>query len=151
MTQMFSEDQIAEFQEAFSLFDRDADGYITADEVGVAIRAVGGVITEAELTQLVLEITDNNKGRVDFPEFLILMSRNSKSVDDNSDNDVMLEALTMLDKTSSGVIRADLLLQVLASMGEVMTSEEAQELIKETDKEGTGMIDYKEFLKMLTL
>lgn len=36
-----SEDQVAEFKEAFMLFDKDEDGMITMSELGVVMRSLG--------------------------------------------------------------------------------------------------------------
>ena len=80
---------------------------------------------------------------MDFPDFLTLMARTVGSKDCLEEDDVMLEALTLLDKDKTGFISTDLLRQVLTSMGEQLTPEEVDELIKEADKDGTGSIDYK--------
>ncbi|XP_076442130.1 uncharacterized protein LOC143281080 [Babylonia areolata] len=148
----FSEEQIAEFQEAFSLFDKDADGYVTNEEVGVAIRALGGTLAESELQQLVQDVGKENNGLVDFPEFLTLMARTvgTKVADSDEDSDVMLETLTLLDRDKTGFISTDLLRHVLTTLGEQLTSEEVEELLKEADKEETGKVDYREFVKMIT-
>ena len=42
MAEQLTEDQIAEFKEAFSLFDKDGDGTITTKELGTVMRC-GGV------------------------------------------------------------------------------------------------------------
>jgi hypothetical protein len=41
MVDHLSEDQIAEFKEAFSLFDKDGDGNITTKELGTVMRSLG--------------------------------------------------------------------------------------------------------------
>ena len=38
MAEQLTEDQIAEFKEAFSLFDKDGDGTITTKELGTVMR-----------------------------------------------------------------------------------------------------------------
>ena len=40
MTEQLTEDQISEFKEAFSLFDKDGDGTITTKELGTVMRLV---------------------------------------------------------------------------------------------------------------
>ncbi len=48
-----SQEQITEFKEAFSLFDKDGDGSITTKELGVVMRSLGQNPTEAELQDMV--------------------------------------------------------------------------------------------------
>ena len=49
MADQLTEEQIAEFKEAFSLFDKDGDGCITTKELGTVMRSLGQNPTEAEL------------------------------------------------------------------------------------------------------
>ena len=46
MADQLTEEEIAEFREAFSLFDKDCDGAITIFELGNAMRALGQNPTE---------------------------------------------------------------------------------------------------------
>jgi calmodulin len=48
-----SDEQVAEFKEAFMLFDKDLDGRITATELGIVMRSLGQRPTEAELKNMV--------------------------------------------------------------------------------------------------
>lgn len=48
--------QIAEFKEAFSLFDKDGDGTITTKELGTVMRSLGQNPTEAELQDMINEV-----------------------------------------------------------------------------------------------
>lgn len=41
MADQLSEEQIAEFKEAFSVFDKDGDGTITTKELGTVMRSLG--------------------------------------------------------------------------------------------------------------
>lgn len=51
-----TEEQIAEFKEAFSLFDKDGDGTITTKELGTVMRSLGQNPTEAELQDMINEV-----------------------------------------------------------------------------------------------
>ena len=43
MAEQLTEEQIQEFKEAFSLFDKDNDGTITTKELGTVMRSLGQV------------------------------------------------------------------------------------------------------------
>jgi calmodulin len=59
-----SPEQIAEFKEAFSLFDKDGDGTITTKELGTVMRSLGQNPTEAELQDMIQEVDANGNGQV---------------------------------------------------------------------------------------
>merc|ERR1719231_1781891 len=56
MADQLTEEQIAEFKEAFSLFDKDGDGTITTKELGTVMRSLGQNPTEAELADMINEV-----------------------------------------------------------------------------------------------
>ena len=60
-----TEEQIAEFKEAFSLFDRDGDGSITTSQLGTVMRSLGQNPTGPELSDMVNELdADGNDLRL---------------------------------------------------------------------------------------
>uniref|UniRef100_A0A9J7ZEF1 Calmodulin 2b, (phosphorylase kinase, delta) n=1 Tax=Cyprinus carpio carpio TaxID=630221 RepID=A0A9J7ZEF1_CYPCA len=58
MADQLTEEQIAEFKEAFSLFDKDGDGTITTKELGTVMRSLGQNPTEAELQDMINEVDE---------------------------------------------------------------------------------------------
>jgi len=56
-----SEEQIQEFKEAFSLFDRDGDGNITVTELGTVMKSLGQNPTENELRDMIGEVDSNGE------------------------------------------------------------------------------------------
>ena len=75
MADTLTDEQIAEFKEAFALFDKDGDGTITTKELGTVMRSLGQNPTEAELQDMVNEVDADGNGTIDFPEFLTMMAR----------------------------------------------------------------------------
>ena len=51
-----SDEQTAQFKQAFSLFDKDNDGSITADELGTVMRSLGQDPTEEEIQDMIDEV-----------------------------------------------------------------------------------------------
>jgi len=142
-----TEEAIKEFREAFSLFDKDNDGTITTEELGVVMRSMGLNPSEAELKQMICEVDADENGSIDFAEFVTLMAR--KMSNTNRDSEIM-EAFKVFDRDGNGKISADELKSIMSSLGEKLSDEEIQQMIKEADTNGDGEIDYDEFVKMLS-
>jgi len=141
-----TEEQIAEYKEAFSLFDKSGDGTITTKDLGTVIRALGKNPTEAELQDIINEVDPNGDGTVDFPAFLTIMARKMKDTDTEED---IVEAFRVFDKDGAGTISAAELRHVMTNLGEKLTDEEVDEMIREADVHGDGVIDYRAFTKII--
>merc|ERR1711976_83056 len=141
-----TEEQIAEFKEAFSLFDKDGDGTITTKELGTVMRSLGQNPTEAELQDMINEVDADGNGDIDFPEFLTMMARKMKETDSE---DEIKEAFKVFDKDGNGFISGAELRHVMTNLGEKLTDEEVDEMIREADIDGDGQVNYEEFVKMM--
>ena len=62
-----TEEQIAEFKEAFTLFDKDGDDTITTKELGTVMQSLGQNPTEAELQDMINVVDADGNGTIDFP------------------------------------------------------------------------------------
>ena len=141
-----TEEQINEFKEAFSLFDKDGDGCITSKELGTVMRSLGQNPTEAELKDIINEVDADGNGTIDFSEFLSMMAKKMKDTDNE---DEIREAFRVFDKDGNGFISAAELRHVMTNLGEKLTDEEVDEMIHEADVDGDGQINYQEFVKMM--
>ena len=71
---MKERDTEEEVIEAFKVFDADASGYITADELRRILMDIGEDVSEEEMNQLILEADLDGNGRIDYDEFNKLVS-----------------------------------------------------------------------------
>uniref|UniRef100_A0A8C4T403 EF-hand domain-containing protein n=2 Tax=Erpetoichthys calabaricus TaxID=27687 RepID=A0A8C4T403_ERPCA len=147
MADQLPPEQIAEFREAFALFDKDGDGTITSKELGTVMRALGQNPSEAELQDMINEVDADSNGIVDFTEFLTLMVKRIKELDSEEE---IREAFKVFDKDGDGSISAEELHLVMKNLGEDLTDEEIYEMIREADMDGDGQINYEEFVQMMT-
>ncbi|KAG5312672.1 CALM protein, partial [Acromyrmex insinuator] len=143
-----TEEQIAEFKEAFSLFDKDGDGTITTKELGTVMRSLGQNPTEAELQDMINEVDADGNGTIDFPEFLTMMARKMKDTDSEEE---IREAFRVFDKDGNGFISAAELRHVMTNLGEKLTDEEVDEMIREADIDGDGQVNYEGCIALLDL
>ncbi|KAF5390956.1 hypothetical protein D9757_003963 [Collybiopsis confluens] len=134
-----------EFKEAFSLFDKDGDGTITTKELGTVMRSLGQNPTEAELQDMINEVDADGNGTIDFPEFLTMMARKMRDTDSEEE---IKEAFKVFDKDGNGFISSAELRHVMTNLGEKLSDNEVDEMIREADVDGDGQINYEEFVKV---
>jgi calmodulin len=146
MTEHLTEDKIAEFKEAFEIFDKDRDGFITIKELGEIMKNLGQTPTDAELQDMINEVDIDGNGNIDFKEFLGLMARKMRDTDTEEE---LIEAFKVFDRDSNGLISSQELKHVMTSLGEKITDEEVEEMIREADIDGDGYINYEEFVRMI--
>ncbi|XP_076057129.1 neo-calmodulin-like [Oratosquilla oratoria] len=142
-----TEDLVAEFKEAFMLFDKDEDGMITTAELGVVMRSLGQRPSETELRNLVSEVDTSGDGTIEFNEFLQMMSKKLKDVDNE---DELKEAFKVFDKKNSGFLSSSELRHVMTSLGEKLSEEEVEDMLKEAAPNGEGKVNYEEFVNLIT-
>jgi len=138
-----NEDQIAEFQEAFLLYDQRGDGKIPVSQIGDVMRALGQNPTESEVKKLVNEHRADD--RVTFEVFLpIMQAICGRSSSDTSDD--FIEGLRHFDKDGNGLITSAELRHLLTTLGEKLSDEEAEQLLA-GHEDNQGNINYENFVK----
>ena len=146
MSASLSQDQLAQFQYCFKLFDSDKDGVINKADIKSSLTALGYNPTDVELKEMVSILDTNKNGEIDFEEFLGMVSKKMKI---GASDEEIKDTLRVFDKDCNGFISAAELRQALTNLGQKLTEEEVDEMIKEVDFDGDGQIDYAEFLSMM--
>uniref|UniRef100_A0A670IDG2 Calglandulin n=1 Tax=Podarcis muralis TaxID=64176 RepID=A0A670IDG2_PODMU len=140
----FSADQIADFKEAFLLFDRTGESKITLSQVGDVIRALGQNPTNAEVKKIMGNPSNEemNAKKIGFEEFLPMMQAAANNKEQGGFED-FVEGLRVFDKEGNGTVMGAELRHVLATLGEKMKEEEVEELMK-GQEDSNGCINYEE-------
>jgi len=146
MAENLSEEKIAEFRAAFELFDRDRDGTITTKELGTVMKNLGQNPSETELEEMIKQVDLDGNGTIDFKEFLGLMVRKMKDTDTEEE---LLEAFKVFDRDGNGFITSHELRHVMSNLGQSLSPEEIEEMVREADVDGDGQINFDEFVKMM--
>ncbi|XP_041432994.1 calcium-binding protein 5 isoform X2 [Xenopus laevis] len=145
-------DEIEELRDAFVEFDKDKDGFITCKDLGNLMRIMGYMPTEMELIELSQQINMNLGGRVDFQDFVDLMT--PKLLEETAGMIGMKEmrdAFKEFDANGDGEITLDELQHAMQRLlGENLTSNEIADVVREADLNGDGTVDFEEFVRMMS-
>ncbi|KAG8854706.1 hypothetical protein FRB96_007391 [Tulasnella sp. 330] len=115
----------AEYKEAFALFDKKGTGKVQREVLGDLLRALGQNPTQAE----VAEIVATAPREVDYNTFLSILNR-PDGFKPSGSADEFVRGFQVFDKEGNGFIGAGELRYVLTQLGEKMTDEEVDELMK---------------------
>merc|ERR1712008_353311 len=76
---------------------------------------------------MINEVDADGNGTIDFPEFCTLMARKMKDTDSEEE---LKEAFRVFDKDGNGFISAAELRHIMTNLGEKLTDEEVDEMIR---------------------
>ena len=139
------EDKIAEYKEAFDMFDKDGSGTIDVGEIVKIMKNFGYPIKKSEAQRMISEIDDNGDGELDFEEFVTLMEKQTNYVD-QTEEELVLTAFKSFDKDHDGKITNHEFKYLLTQMGDKFTDEELNLLFQESDLDINGTLDYQDFI-----
>ena len=69
------------FKECFTFFDKEATGMMPTQDVGLALRACGALISDREVKTLVNKYDSSHKGKIVFEDFLQMMLETNDKLD----------------------------------------------------------------------
>lgn len=142
-----TDQQLKSCKECFEFFDKDNSGAIEKAELITVMRAVGLNPSKKDVEKMIKSVAGKGNDSISWPVFEELLSSSWKSVKQSKLE--MLASFHIFDINKDGYVDASELKKTLTSMGESLTEEEAEVLLKTADTNGDGKIDYKEFVNMI--
>ena len=144
----FTQNEIKEMKSKFEMFDADGSGTICVEELGKLLRYLGYNPTEADVQNLLNSVDRDNTSKIEFLEFVDLMT--TKLVKKKKNYKADLErAFTILDKSKKGFILCDKLNEIVTTVGEKLSEDEAKQLISDMDINKDGKITNEEFMSTI--
>lgn len=136
-------DPMREIAESFALFDRDNDRSISQKELGQVMVAFGDEPTEQEVRAMIAANDKSGDGTIDFPEFVRMMSQGPTRQE-------VRAAFVTFDRDNDEYIDRHELKSAMANIGEELGDDEVSAMIDEVDDNGDRMVDYPEFVEIMT-
>ena len=148
------------YKEAFSLYDKRGNGRVSLESLGDLLRACGQNPTLAEIRELEKQVggdckqlsAPTEKARtdrrtVDFDSFSKVLNRPG-GFRDPGEPEEYCRGFQVFDKDMTGFIGVGQLRYILTNLGEKMSDEEVDELLKAVDT-SSGEINYMELVRTI--
>jgi len=148
--EQLSPEQIEQFRKYFNMFDKEKKGFIHTSQVGQILRTMGQAFEERDLKQLIKEFDSDGSGEIEFEEFCALIARFVIEEDSGALEEELREAFRLYDKQGNGYINVSDLRDILRALDEKITEDELDEMIAEIDTDGSGTVDFDEFMEMMS-
>jgi calmodulin len=109
----YSDEQINEYHEIFSFFDRHKTGEINLNELGLIIRSIGFDPSEIIIKQFQQEYQQNRIDKINFQQFLQILICLTNEIDDEID---IIEAFRVFDKEGQGIYISMITILIIVSL-----------------------------------
>lgn len=140
-------DEKKELKAAFLLLDKNQDGRVNAAEIKHMLDNLGILLNDAMIQQLVVQASGRDDGLISEDEFLAWMAAQTGIKDDVMED--LLAAFRVFDKDANGFITRDELKMAMEMIGEPMSEAQLDSMIRATDTDNDGRINYEEFVTIL--
>jgi len=145
-----SEEQLSTLQAAFDAIDTQKTGAIDSKAIGTILKDCGVRVSEEELEEIILEVDDDGSGLLEFEEFAQLAAKFLLEEDLTELKKELREAFRIYDKEGVGYITNEVFIEILRELDPKLTQENLDDIITEIDEDGSGTVDFEEFMQMMT-
>ena len=140
-------DDIEDFRDAFSLFDKQGDGKVECCEIGNIMRALGLNPTESMVKKIIGEIDTSGQKRISLEEFVPLFHTQSKKKPPSDGNmESFSEGFRIFDRENNGSVSVAEIRHLLCSLGESLNGDDVDQLVAGME-DADGNINYEEFVR----
>eukprot|EP01110_Echinostelium_bisporum_P005436 TRINITY_DN23300_c0_g1_i1.p1 TRINITY_DN23300_c0_g1~~TRINITY_DN23300_c0_g1_i1.p1 ORF type:complete len:162 (+),score=54.82 TRINITY_DN23300_c0_g1_i1:130-615(+) len=142
---VLGDEQVAEFKEAFELFDSGRAGVLKKDALKNTLKQFGVYVSSEQFDEMFAEADATGSGGIGFPEFMSMMGRRMKQT---CNEQILSSAFKTFDSKGSGYIPVKELSHVLTNYGDRLSESELEELLKVTKNE-SDQVKYDLFINLM--
>nr|KAG5691101.1 hypothetical protein BaRGS_027605 [Batillaria attramentaria] len=146
---ILTEEQKAELKQAFAMFEKAGKGRIQARDLGELLRCLGWNPSEQDLEEARHELEVTARGTITFADVEAYVARRGGIYYGNNAEEDILVAFQVLDRSGSGKIEVEEFRHFMTTMGERMSNEEVEDLLKSAKRDGKEFIEYKDLMRAM--
>ena len=144
-----TQEEDAKCNKAFEAFDKDNSGFIDAEELTAVLEMMGKKQKEEDIYNMMKQASSTQSTVISLQEFKSVIGEQKKFQSVSQEVDT-LDAFVSLggDNDGGGFINAQRLIDIVKN--EFQMTIDIEQLINEIDEDGSGQIEYDEFMSLLT-
>ncbi|XP_066979229.1 troponin C, isotype gamma-like isoform X3 [Macrobrachium rosenbergii] len=150
ITDQLDKTQIEGLRKAFDAFDIEKKGSINTNTIATILRMMGVRVSDKNLQEIISEVDEDGSGELEFEEFCALAAKFLIEEDEESLKAELKEAFRIYDKKGDGYITTSVLREILKELDNKLTEADLDGIIEEVDEDGSGTLDFDEFMEMMT-
>ncbi|CAF0784427.1 unnamed protein product [Adineta steineri] len=142
------QEQIDHIRDAFAVFDKEMTGSITTEQFSKVLESFGYNVPETELTTFICQLDIDKSGTIEFEEYLSFMLTFIKKNVTTEEN--LRDAFNLFDQDGDGFINTTDLRDIMTNLGEKITDEDIDEMIREADIDKDFKVNFHEFQRIMS-
>ncbi|XP_065288552.2 uncharacterized protein [Dermacentor albipictus] len=139
-----SDDRVAELKKVFEGYDAQGTGKIPVYELGAVMRSLGYKLTDSKLRDFLGPIKGTS---ITFSEFITMMAKDVLAVDAEEE---FKQVFKVFDRNGDGFVSCAELRHAMTTLGQKLSTEDVDEMIRVADKDAKGKLTFDEFVTMVT-
>jgi len=134
----------------FQMFDQGKTGFVESSKMSTILNTLGHSFDDEELQALMEEHDEEGTGKLDFDTFSMIAGHFLEEEDAEAMTQELKEAFRLYDREGNGYITTGTLREILAALDDKLSSDDLDGIITEIDTDGSGTVDFDEFMEMMT-
>ena len=143
LAKSMDEYKIAELREIYNVFDKKKSDTVHISDLRAMLKALGVPTSAEEINDICREMLGTGINVVSFEQFREIYV---KYADKLAELTPLRDAFKLADRDHDGYINSHDLANIMHLLGEDVTDEEAEELIRKTSLYGRDKINFEEFV-----
>jgi len=134
----------------FKMFDPKNTGEVPVKSMAQILRTLGSNANKTEIKEKVASIVPEGQVSLNFEIFCDIVLPLMEDEDYETIREELKTAFRLYDRDGLGYITPAVLKEILLELDNKLTDEELNDIVEEVDSDGSGSIDFDEFLAMMT-
>jgi len=143
-------DQVDSLKKGFEGFDKEGGGTINQTTMQMILKSMGVKdVDKDDMDGYAMEFDEEGTGKFSLFQFCQVAAKFMLEDDEEQMKEELKEAFRIYDKDGEGFITNDTLKEILREIDTTLTEDDLDHILEEVDEDGSGTMDFDEFVEMM--